>query len=215
MLDGFYIASPSGLDAYTKGLLTYVLGAREGAWEGGEGTITGWVVAGGDVRRTGATEGAMEEIEREVRKTGEWREEEGRSRARGGGRLSSVCAYTTRLRRAHAAPTPAGVTIRAADRSAPVCDCAWGWQGAAGRDRAEMGKKRGGDGAKGEEGKERGMSEGGRSKGGWKVQRHAFVSAPQAESRNERRTYAVVQWRLNGVASMSGSRVGRDVHGSL
>jgi hypothetical protein len=46
-----------------------------------------------------------------------------------------------------------------------------------------------------------------------------LVSALQAECviepRNERRARAVARWRLNRAASMLGSRVGCDVHGSL
>jgi hypothetical protein len=50
------------------------------------------------------------------------------------GKISSLCACTTMLRRVHAASARKGVNIHAAGRSAPVCDCAWGWQGAVGRD---------------------------------------------------------------------------------
>ncbi|KAJ7866262.1 hypothetical protein B0H14DRAFT_2573533 [Mycena olivaceomarginata] len=132
--------------------------------------------------------------EEEVRKMGEWREEEGRS-----------CAWGRRVQRR--------LRITLVCSKANLCSAGkerrdgptQGGRGKQDRMRAEMRRKRGGDGAKGEE--------------GWKAQRHVLVNALQAECviepRNERRARAVARWRLNRAARHVGVEGGCNVHGSL
>ncbi|KAJ7809563.1 hypothetical protein B0H14DRAFT_3151540 [Mycena olivaceomarginata] len=107
-----------------------------------------------------------------------------------------------------------GGNIRTADPSARVHDCAVGRQGAAGRDGTRWGGR--GKEETGEDGDGEGREEGtARTVGKGRRNERRRKNAPQAESRTERRTPAVVQWHLNGVASMCRSRIGRGGQGSL